>query len=88
MRGPHGRLSSALPRGGGEQGGGGIGVVGRGLGFHVAKTCLSGRGLRAGERSCARPTSSPPPLEAASRQREEVSSAYMKVCEMVMGILS
>ena len=59
------RLSSALPRGGGEQGGGGGGAVGRGLGFHVAKTCLSGRGLRAGERSCARPTSSPPP----SRQR-------------------
>ena len=24
--------------------------------------------------------------EAASRQREEVSSAYMKVCEMVMGM--
>ena len=32
LRGPHGRLSSALPRGGGEQGGGGIGAVGRGLG--------------------------------------------------------
>ena len=33
MRGPHGRLTqSALPRGG-EQGGGGIGAVGRGLGF-------------------------------------------------------
>ena len=31
--GPHGRLSSALPRGGGEQGGGGIGAGGRGLGF-------------------------------------------------------
>ena len=29
LRGPLGRLSSALPRGGGEQGGGGIGVVGR-----------------------------------------------------------
>ena len=33
VRGPHGRLSSALPRGGGEQGGGGIRAVGRGLGF-------------------------------------------------------
>ena len=33
LRGPLGRLSSALPRGGGEQGGGGIGAVGRGLGF-------------------------------------------------------
>ena len=40
LRGPHGRLSSALPRGGGEQGGGGVGAVGRGLGFHVANTCL------------------------------------------------
>ena len=28
MRGPLGRLSSALPRGGGEQGGGGIGSRG------------------------------------------------------------
>ena len=28
----------------------------------------------------------PSSLEAASRQREEVSSAYMKVCEMVMGM--
>ncbi len=33
VRGPHGRLSSALPRGGGEQGGGGIGAGGRGLGL-------------------------------------------------------
>jgi hypothetical protein len=63
LRGPLGRLSSALPRGGGEQGGGGIGVVGRGLGFHVANTCLSGRGLASGAQ--ARPSSSPPP----SRQR-------------------
>ena len=42
VRGPHGRLSSALPRGGGEQGGGGIGAVGRGLGFHVAKLAFRG----------------------------------------------
>ena len=67
LRGPLGRLSSALPRGGGEQGGGGIGAVGRGLGFHVAKTCLSGRGLgsSAHHRSESCLTSSPPP----SRQR-------------------
>ena len=54
LRGPHGRLSSALPRGGGEQGGGGIGVVGRGLGFRVTNTCLSGRGLGTSEASSAR----------------------------------
>ena len=54
LRGPHGRLSSALPRGGGEQGGGGIGAVGRGLGFRVANTCLSGRGLRKGAHAALR----------------------------------
>ena len=77
MRGPHGRLSSALPRGGGEQGGGGIGAVGRGLGFRVANTCLSGRGLSWKARM--QPYVFPSSPEAASRQREEVSSAYMKV---------
>ena len=54
LRGPHGRLSSALPRGGGEQGGGGIGVVGRGLGFMWLILALSGRGLGAGESSSTR----------------------------------
>ena len=34
----------------------------------------------------AQPDVFPSSLEAASRQREEVSSAYMKVCEMVMGM--
>ena len=39
--GPHGRLSSALPRGGGEQGGGGIGAV-QSKGFEVVESeCAS-----------------------------------------------
>ena len=50
----------------------------------MAKTCLSGRGLSLA--SPAQPDVFPSSLEAASRQREEVSSAYMKVCEMVMGM--
>ena len=85
MWGPQGRLSSALPRGGGEQGGGGIGVVGRGLGFMWL--ILAFRGGASGRLAQWRPHDVfPSSLEAASRQREEVSSAYMKVCEMVMGM--
>ena len=42
LRGPHGRLSSALPRGGGEQGGGGIRAVGRGLGFMWLRLAFRG----------------------------------------------
>merc|ERR1711965_853687 len=66
LRGPHGRLSSALPRGGGEQGGGGIGAVGRGLGFMGLMLAFRG-GASVGRRACS-PTSSPPP------QRQRVGS--------------
>ena len=66
-------------RGWGDWGGG------EGSRFHVAKTCLSGRGLSWKAR-LAQPYVFPSSLAAASRQREEVSSAYMKVCEMVMGV--
>ena len=66
LRGPHGRLSSALPRGGGEQGGGGIGVVGRGLGFMWLK--LAFRGGASGK-ARMQPYVFPAALEAASRQR-------------------
>ena len=59
--------------GGGEQGGGGIGAGGEGSRFRVAKTCLSGRGLRWKARM--QPYVFPSSPEAASRQREEVSSA-------------
>ena len=81
MRGPHGRLSSALPRGGGEQGGGGIGVVGRGLGFMWLIRAF--RGGASGRARLAQLDIFPSSLEAASRQREEVSSAYMKVPPLV-----
>ena len=66
LRGPHGRLSSALPRGGGEQGGGGIGAGGRGLGFVGLILAFRG-GASVGRRACS-PTSSPPP------QRQRVGS--------------
>ena len=64
MRGPHGRLSSALPRGGGEQGGGGIGAVGRGLGF--VGLILAFRGGASGK-ARMQPYVIPSSLEAASR---------------------
>ena len=55
LRGPHGRLSSALPPEGGRGARGwGVGAVGRGLGFRGSNTCLSGRGLGTSEASSAR----------------------------------
>ena len=79
MRGPHGRLSSALPRGGGEQGGGGIGVVGRGLG--CMGLILAFRGGASGRLAQWRPHDVfPSSLEAASRQRVGESSACIFEC--------
>ena len=74
------------PEGGeGSKGVGGSGRGGRGLGFVGLR--LAFRGGASGRRAQWRPLDVfPPSLEAASRQREEVSSAYMKVCEMVMGM--
>ena len=70
LRGPHGRLSSALPRGGGEQGGGGVGAVGRGLGF--VWLILAFRGGASGRLAQWRPHDVfPSSLAAASRQRVE-----------------
>ena len=61
LRGPLGRLSSALPRGGGEQGGGGIGAVGRGLDFVWLK--LAFRGGASGK-ARMQPYVFPSPLES------------------------
>ena len=77
LRGPHGRLSSALPRGGGEPGGWRIGAVGEGSRFRGSNTCLSGRGLRDRRAQWRTPNVFPSSLEAASRQRVEDSSAYV-----------
>ena len=55
MRGPLGRLSSALPKGGGEQGGG-IGAVGRGLGFvGLILAFRGGASVQAIQRKAAQP---------------------------------
>ena len=70
MRGPHGRLSSALPRGGGEQGDGGIGAVGRGLGFvWLILAFRGGASARRAQCQWRAPDFFPSSLEAASRQR-------------------
>ena len=84
MWGPHGRLSSALPRGGGEQGGGGIGAGGEGSRFRGSNTCLSGRGLGDRRAQWRTPNVFPSSLEAASRQRVEDSSAYVGLREKAM----
>jgi len=70
----HRRPRSASPRGGGEQGGGGIGAVGRDLGFVWLRLAFRG-GASVGRRAST-PYVFPSSPEAASRQRGEHSSAY------------
>ena len=75
--GPTGASLVGPPEGGREQGGEGVGAVGRGLG--CVWLILAFRGGASGTASPAQPYVFPSSLEAASRPREEHSSAYVSI---------